>query len=922
LIARQNDLQFFCRRWWNNLREYESLRRGQALKQAEPIPISLNRRAAWANQKIRTWLRWPYWPLVGVMLLAAGLRLWKLDVLPPGLYHDEAINGVDAHLVASGAGLPLYFAANNGREPLFIYLQSLAVAILGPNPYTLRLVSALIGILTVPAVYFCAMAFLNSSAPADLEPRAPIRQRRGLALVAAAGLAVSYWHLSLSRLGFRAVMLPFVSALAMGFFWRAWSGRRYRDYFWAGIWFAVALYTYTAARLLPLVPLVFLLLEGVTDLWRARRADGAARQALWLIWRRRLTGLALLISIGALLLLPLAMAAVRDPNTVLGRSGQVSIFDASPQMGLPDTSWERLLHNITLVLRNFYDRGDQELRHNLPGRPALDPLLAALFTLGWLTALWQIRQARYRLLLIWLTIMLLPTLLSTQAPHTLRGAGALPPLVLLCAVGAQSLLGASSRVIGPRAGVAALLSILIVVSGALTVRDYFTRWAVSPELGDVFSLEMQLAADTAARWLADPADSRPILLSKHLFTQPQMVAALGILPETPPVQAAAPDPAAAIRFLLERSFDPRQPMFLVWRGDNGPVSAALDPLSPSEAQTMSQMLAQPAAVQTIVASNQQPGWPGIFAGVLPESVQLQPRRIANPLDVRFANGAHLIGYDVQPDTSAGAAPAEFQVTLFWEVDEHTDRRAALNSRAFVNLTDGNAVWLPDNRPFVEDYLLLWTQGRRVFQDVRVLRAPPDMPPGKAYFEVGLFRSGLASAAGGQDRVDIVDQRGQAVGDRVDLGAVMIGMPPAQADLSGLRPLGARFEERIELAGWQAAADPAQPSSLQVDLGWRALGRSVTDYTAFVHMLDGDGRILAQHDQPPGGTDNPTTRWVPGETVRTTMRLDLPAGVDPAGLRLRVGLYEPVSGRQLAVTAPADAAADASAGTYLILQPGR
>ena len=143
------------------------------------------------------------------------------------------------------------------------------------------------------------------------------------------------------------------------------------------------------------------------------------------------------------------------------------------------------------------------------------------------------------------------------------------------------------------------------------------------------------------------------------------------------------------------------------------------------------------------------------------------------------------------------------------------------------------------------------RARRLFQDVRILKVPPEMPPGKAYFEVGLFRSGLSSAPGGQDRIDIVDQHGQAVGDRVDLGTVG-GAPPEQADLSGLRPLAARFEERIELAGWQAAADPAEPSKLRVDLGWRALDRSVTDYTAFVHVLDGDGRIVAQHDQPPGG----------------------------------------------------------------------
>ena len=902
------------------------------LRQAESISLSAGRCVAMANERFKTLLRWPYLPLMGIMLLAAGLRLWKLGVLPPGLYHDEAINGVDARMVLSGAGSPLYFAANNGREPLFIYLQTLAVAILGASPHALRLVSALIGILTVPAVYFCAMAFLNSTTQGESEQDTVLGQRRRLALLAAAGLTVSYWHLSLSRLGFRAVMLPLVSALALGFFWRAWNEHRHRDYGWAGVWFAVALYTYSAARLLPLVPLVFILCEGVTDLWRARLADGAVRQALSQVWRKRLAGLVLLACISGLLLVPLAIATVRSPDTVLGRSGQVSIFDANLKEEVARAPWQRLLSNVALVFRNFYDRGDLELRHNLPGRPANDPLLAALFTLGWLTALWQIRQACYRLLLIWLAIMLLPTLLSTQAPHTLRSVGALPPLAMLYAVGAQTLLGASSRLIAPRLGAAALLLALLLISGGLTARDYFTRWAASRGLGDAFSLESQLAADTAARWLAESPQDQPILLSNRLYTQPQMVFALGALPqEMPPVPTTSTGSGKAIRFLLESSFDPRQPMFLVWRGTKGLVSAALDPLSPPDAQSISQMFVQPSLVQAIAAQAiaapvHQEGWPQVLSGVLPESVQLEPRRIDNPLDIHFANGVRLVGYDVQPDTStAGDGPAEFRLTLFWEVAENTDRRDTIASRAFVHLTDGHSVWLEENRPLAEDYLLPWLSGLRgphVLQDVRVLRVPSEMPLGKAYFEVGLFRSGLSSAPGGQDRIDIVDQHGQTVGDRVDLGAVMVGAPPEQADLSGLRPLGARFEERIELAGWQAVADPSQPSTLRVDLGWRALDRSVTDYTAFVHVLAADGQIVAQHDQTPGGADNQTTRWVPGETVRTSMLLELPPDANRTDLRLRVGLYEPVSGRQLAVTAPPGADADASAGSFLILRPGQ
>jgi hypothetical protein len=178
-----------------------------------------------------------------------------------------------------------------------------------------------------------------------------------------------------------------------------------------------------------------------------------------------------------------------------------------------------------------------------------------------------------------------------------------------------------------------------------------------------------------------------------------------------------------------------------------------------------------------------------------------------------------------------------------------------------------------------------------------------MPPGKAHFEVGLYRRFLQPGSTEYERVTIVDPQGRVAADRVDLGAVMVGEPPPQADLSGLRPLGAQFDGRVELVGWNARTDPVDPSRVLIDLGWRALGRSVTDYTAFVHLLDQEGQIASQVDEPPGGLANPTTRWVPGEAVRTAVALSVPPGTEAKDYSLRVGLYEPVSGRQLSVTRP-------------------
>jgi hypothetical protein len=129
----------------------------------------------------------------------------------------------------------------------------------------------------------------------------------------------------------------------------------------------------------------------------------------------------------------------------------------------------------------------------------------------------------------------------------------------------------------------------------------------------------------------------------------------------------------------------------------------------------------------------------------------------------------------------------------------------------------------------------------------------------------------------------------------------------------------QFGNRIELMGARPVIDPDDPQRLLVELAWKAVDRSTTDYTAFVHLLDENGQqIISQHDAPPGGSDNPTSLWVPGETVRSTFPLVLPDGIALSDTTLRVGLYEPVSGGQLPVTATGASTTYTPGGTYVLV----
>jgi hypothetical protein len=282
----------------------------------------------------------------------------------------------------------------------------------------------------------------------------------------------------------------------------------------------------------------------------------------------------------------------------------------------------------------------------------------------------------------------------------------------------------------------------------------------------------------------------------------------------------------------------------------------------------------------------------------------------------------LVGYDIEPDVlEPGKDNA--RLSLFWQVNASPDAQQAVALQSFdvfVHLNAGGAVVQTNNGPLTQVSSALPLLAERLaVEEARVLTPPVETPPSKAHFEVGLYhyRPGVAQDA--LDRIPIVDDQGNVVADRVDLGPVWIGAPPATASTGDLAALDVLFDNRIQLVGLKVVEDPANRQRLLVDLGWKAVDRSTTDYTAFVHLLDETGQqIIAQHDAPPGGADNPTGLWAPGELVRSTFGLVLPDGVAVSDTSLRIGLYEPVSGKQLPITAAADGSSSRADGTYVVV----
>jgi 4-amino-4-deoxy-L-arabinose transferase-like glycosyltransferase len=158
--------------------------------------------------------------ILALTTLAFAARVYRLPDIPPGLHSDEAANGVDVLDILGGHN-SIFFERNSGREPLLIYLQAVAVGLLGTTSLALRLTSAIIGALTIPAIYWMVReVFVNDREDAHT-----------LAFWTAGFAAFAYWHLSFSRLGYRAIMLPLLASVTFALFWRAWrqlqDGKRF-----------------------------------------------------------------------------------------------------------------------------------------------------------------------------------------------------------------------------------------------------------------------------------------------------------------------------------------------------------------------------------------------------------------------------------------------------------------------------------------------------------------------------------------------------------------------------------------------------------------------------------------------------------------------------------------------------------------------
>lgn len=173
-----------------------------------------------------------------IVFLAFALRFNKVWEDPPSLNWDETAIGYNAYsILKTGKDewnrfLPLHFESyGEYKLPGQIYASIPGIAVFGLNELGVRITPVIYGTLTVLFLFFLAREIFKND---------------WVALGSALLLAISPWHIQLTRASFESSFSVLWIVLGAWLFIKGFSDKKY--WLWSLIPFIVSIYTYNAAR--------------------------------------------------------------------------------------------------------------------------------------------------------------------------------------------------------------------------------------------------------------------------------------------------------------------------------------------------------------------------------------------------------------------------------------------------------------------------------------------------------------------------------------------------------------------------------------------------------------------------------------------------------------------------------------------------
>ncbi|KAF0226307.1 MAG: Uncharacterized protein FD167_4873, partial [bacterium] len=376
--------------------------------------------------------------LIGILVIATVLRLWKIDQVPVSLFGDELDVGYHAYSILktgkdySGNSWPLHFQSlAEWRTPLYLYSAVPTVAMFGISPLGVRLPAAIFGILGVFLFYLLIKLITGNWK---------------LATLAGLLLAISPWHLQYSRAGFEVTQMLTFYLAGLLFFLKGLKEGRLLPY--SALFLGLTPWVYSTAKFF--LPLTVL---GLLIVWHKELFKVGKKYLLWTL------------AVFILVVAPITWSTLFGGGTA--RFGYISVFTdptTIPEIGfsrLRDSKMDdpeikfgaqpdlesRVVHNKFqwwggVMLKNYlqtfssqflFINGDLNARHAVQGAGEFYKFEGLFILLGLVFLLIRPLDRKIKIfLLLWLVLAPIPAAMTRDGgSHATRLFFLLPVLVFL-----------------------------------------------------------------------------------------------------------------------------------------------------------------------------------------------------------------------------------------------------------------------------------------------------------------------------------------------------------------------------------------------------------------------------------------------------------------------------------------------------------
>ncbi|MDP3918070.1 MAG: glycosyltransferase family 39 protein, partial [Candidatus Woesebacteria bacterium] len=443
--------------------------------------------------------------LILIVALSFFLRIYKITSIPPSLNWDETSIGYNAYSIMLtgrdewGEFMPLHFKSfGEYKLPTQIYASIPGIYFFGLNELGVRITPVIYGTLTVLLLYFLTRELFK---------------KKSISLISSFLLAVSPWHIQLTRGSFESSFSLFWFLLALWFLIKGLKNSKWLVF--SMIPFAVSVYTYNTARVF--TPLF---LFAIVILYRQYfyRIKG------WFL----LSGVVFVILTALIVPFVLSgdaaarykLVSITDDKGLVPRIEERRNLSKLPPI-LTKLIHNRYTYNTYYFSKNYlahftpdflFINGAGHRQHHVQGVGELY-LIQAPFLLFGLYLLLKRKDKSLRILLPWLLLAFVPVSMTNDSiPNALRTLIAVPVYQIFTAVGIYEFIKLKKHT----KIILALSTILFIINFGIYLNNYFVKYPI------LYSRDWQYGNKQVVDYIKNNQDKYDLIVYTRSYGEPHI----------------------------------------------------------------------------------------------------------------------------------------------------------------------------------------------------------------------------------------------------------------------------------------------------------------------------------------------------------------------------------------------------------------